>query len=67
MCMRCSFYCPSDAIKIGILNGWKVNGKYELSKYKKEKNDYLKEHDTFFYSCYEPYFKKIEEIYNNYF
>ncbi|MDL2229980.1 EFR1 family ferrodoxin [Treponema sp. OttesenSCG-928-L16] len=28
MCMRCSFSCPTDAISIGILNPWKVNGPY---------------------------------------
>lgn len=27
-CVRCSFNCPTDAIKIGIINFWKVNGKY---------------------------------------
>ncbi len=27
-CMACSFGCPEDAIKISLLNGWKVNGGY---------------------------------------
>lgn len=31
-CMRCSFLCPKDAVKIGILGAWKVNGKYEFDK-----------------------------------
>lgn len=30
-CMACAFYCPVDAVKIGILNGWRVNGKYDFS------------------------------------
>lgn len=30
MCARCSFNCPKDAIKIGILNGWRVNGAYNF-------------------------------------
>lgn len=29
-CMRCAFNCPKNAIDIGILNGWKVNGKYDF-------------------------------------
>lgn len=29
-CVRCSFHCPADAIRIGILNGWRVNGKYSF-------------------------------------
>ena len=37
-CMRCSFNCPKNAIDIGLLNGWKVNGKYNFSAdYKKAK------------------------------
>ena len=27
MCMRCSFFCPTAAIDIGFLQGWKVNGR----------------------------------------
>ncbi len=30
-CVRCSFGCPQDAIKIGVLNGWRVNGEYDFS------------------------------------
>lgn len=29
-CVKCSFGCPENAIKIGILNGWKVNGAYNF-------------------------------------
>lgn len=29
-CVRCSFLCPEDAIDIGILNGWRVNGRYRF-------------------------------------
>ena len=34
MCMRCSLYCPADAIHIGFLEqwGWKVNGGYDFKK-----------------------------------
>lgn len=34
MCMRCSFYCPKDAFDIGILQGWKVNGRYDFEAIK---------------------------------
>ncbi len=30
MCTRCSFSCPKDALKIGVLNGWRVNGAYNF-------------------------------------
>ena len=30
-CTACSFNCPTDAISIGILNGWRVNGAYKFA------------------------------------
>lgn len=30
-CMGCSFSCPVDAVRIGILDGWRVNGAYDFS------------------------------------
>ena len=32
LCVRCSFSCPVDAISIGLLNGWKVNGPYRFDE-----------------------------------
>ncbi len=29
-CMGCSFHCPKDAIRISLLNGWRVNGEYSF-------------------------------------
>ena len=31
-CARCAFNCPADAIKSGILNFMKVNGKYDFDR-----------------------------------
>ena len=30
-CMACSFGCPEDALKISVLNAWRVNGKYDFA------------------------------------
>ena len=30
-CMACAFACPKDAVRIGILNGWRVNGGYDFT------------------------------------
>ena len=30
-CMACAFACPMDAVRISLLNGWRVNGKYEFN------------------------------------
>ena len=32
MCVRCSFNCPENAISIGFLDSWKVNGSYKLNQ-----------------------------------
>ncbi len=29
-CMACAFGCPEDAIKISLLNAWRVNGQYSF-------------------------------------
>ena len=31
MCARCSFGCPTDAFNIALLNGWRINGKYNMA------------------------------------
>lgn len=67
MCMRCSFYCPSNAIKIGFLEKWKVNGKYDLLRIANDegiKPNFLEENNTGFYRCFTPTFKEIENEYS---
>ncbi|MGP1459400.1 MAG: EFR1 family ferrodoxin [Treponema sp.] len=32
LCVRCSFHCPTCAISIGLLNGWRVNGSYRIKQ-----------------------------------
>ncbi|MCF0242906.1 MAG: 4Fe-4S binding protein [Treponema sp.] len=32
LCVCCSFGCPSKAVSIGLLNGWRVNGSYNIEK-----------------------------------
>lgn len=31
LCMRCTFFCPTSAISIGLLNRWKVQGPYNFA------------------------------------
>ena len=31
LCLRCSFCCPADAVSLGLLNGWKLNGAYDFA------------------------------------
>lgn len=39
MCARCSFNCPTNAFDIGMLNGWKVNGRYSYKLPEKPEED----------------------------
>lgn len=60
LCMRCSFGCPKDAIRIGLLNGWRVNKPYEFREPETEGSD---SHKKFCRRSYERYFKgSLERI-----
>ncbi|MGM9748030.1 MAG: EFR1 family ferrodoxin [Candidatus Cryptobacteroides sp.] len=65
MCMRCSFFCPGDAIHIGFLDdwGWKVNGGYDFKKIEKIKYDkpYITDKTTGFFKCYIETYRKINQ------
>ncbi len=34
MCTRCAFFCPTDSIKLGLFDGWRVNGEYSFKDLK---------------------------------
>lgn len=52
-CVRCSFNCPTNAINIGLINFWKVNGKYKFGELEPDAYEvkYLKK-------SYKRYFEK---------
>jgi hypothetical protein len=65
MCMRCSYYCPSDAICIGILNPWRVNGPFHLDKILQDENiesKFITEKSKGFYRLFKKYFKMRDEL-----
>lgn len=62
ICARCSFNCPKDSIKIGMLNGWRVNGAYSFEDGDpNEKNG----HENYCKKAYARYFKEAEERINS--
>lgn len=66
MCMRCSFYCPQKAIKIGILEGWKVHRYYDLEKIWNQDNfcaPYITNQSKGFYKCFIKTFQEIDDRY----
>lgn len=57
MCMRCSYCCPKDCIKIGILNSLRIN---QFTK----ANDKHKRIKKKFFSAYQKYIDKEKELYS---
>lgn len=58
MCMRCSFLCQKNAIKIGFFNKWKVNGVYNFNNPGDTSED---KHKKYCKKAYQKYFKLSEE------
>ncbi len=58
MCARCSFGCPRDAISIAMLNGWRVNGRYDLDYRGEEQPD---KHAWYCKKAYARYFAAAEQ------
>ena len=58
LCTRCSFNCPKDAIRIGLLNGWRVNGPYRFRPPAGQEPD---KHANFCRRSYERYFQDAEQ------
>lgn len=67
MCMRCSFYCPTSAINIGLLQGWKVNGGYDFNRVEKDSaplTPYITKKSKGFYKCFIKTFDQIDYEYD---
>lgn len=58
MCTRCSFNCPTDAFNIAMLNGWRVNGKYN---FKKPEAPQKSKHDWYCKKAYIRYFADADK------
>lgn len=64
MCMRCSFFCPTDAINIGFLNGWRVNGDYNFKEIENDTSEikpYITNESRGFYKCFIKHFDAIDK------
>ena len=63
MCTSCAFRCPVDAINIGILNGWKVNGVY---KFENPPLGIKTKNDNYCKKAYDRYFSNADKKIHNY-
>lgn len=71
MCMRCSFFCPTDAFDIGFLEdwGWHVNGRYDFRKIEQIQLDhpYITPETKGFFECYIEKYEAINTRYKELF
>lgn len=69
MCMRCSFFCPTAAIDIGFIQGWKVNGRYHFDKILQlpDKGPCITGDTKGFFHCYVRTYRLINERYRQLF
>ena len=61
MCMRCSFNCPANAIKIGLFDKWKVNGAYNFDHDESEQQS----HQKYCKKAYKKYFERNQKRIEN--
>lgn len=64
MCMRCVMYCPADAVKIGLLQPWKVNGGYAFSRILADPAvpvDFINPKTQGYFGLFRPFFRKADE------
>ncbi len=69
MCMNCSLVCPNDAVRPGILNLWRVNGRYPFKQLIENDdipsiyiNSDTKGYFKLFLTYYNKTYKEIREI-----
>lgn len=58
-CMACAFACPKNAINTAVLNGWKVNGKYDFSATPKMQEG---DHENYCKRSYVRYFESAKKV-----
>ncbi len=65
MCTCCSFGCPTSAISIGLLNGWKINGSYNIEKTAEDKTipfpEIGKDYSGLHPWLYKKYYRKLDK------
>ena len=61
MCTRCAFMCPKNAISIGMLNNWRVNGEYRFAIKEEDSHD----HENYLKKSYDRYFEEAVSFINH--
>lgn len=65
LCMRCCYNCPKDAINMGILNHWVVNGPFKYQQLVEDssiKDNYVNKNTKGYFKFFKKYFKRQDEL-----
>lgn len=63
MCMRCTMSCPNDAIRPGLLNPWRVNGRYDYQALLADQNipaNYVNDQTKGYFRSFRNYYRRTE-------
>lgn len=63
LCCRCTMNCPEDAVSMGLLNGFKVNGAYKFEKLAADgevSGNYVNGRTSGYYKKFNKYYDKID-------
>ena len=64
LCCRCTMNCPKDAISMGLLNGFRVNGAYNFEKLVADDSvsgNYVNDKTIGYYKKFNKYYNKIDQ------
>lgn len=64
MCMRCAMYCPANAMNIGLLQPWKVNGGYAFTQIVEDPDipvDYVNPSTKGYFSLFRKFFRNADQ------
>jgi ferredoxin len=65
MCMRCAMFCPHDAIRVGLLRFWKLNGGYSFQRLLADPDvptDYVRKETKGYFRLFRKYYRKADAM-----
>lgn len=61
VCMRCSMFCPQDAVRFGMLSHWRVNGAYNFKKLEQDESinpNFINNKTKGYFKLFKKYFRE---------
>jgi len=68
MCMGCCMICPTDAVRPGFLNLWRVNGAYDFEKITADTSipdEYVNDDTRGYFRLFRHYYRRTKEFWHD--